>query len=64
MQARLLASKGQVREALNATRALIQLYVSNPAGGYGLAQEAMKMEADLRIRIGDTATAPPPVPTM
>jgi hypothetical protein len=62
MQARLLASKGQVREALNAIRALIQVYVSNPAGGYGLAQEAMKFEADLRIRIGETAA--PPVPVM
>lgn len=59
MQFRLLAAKGQVREALNEARALVQRYMSNPAGGYGLAQEAMKAVNDLQVQLGDTSTIAP-----
>lgn len=59
MNARILAAKGQVNEGLTEMRQLIQRYMSNPAGGYGLAQEAMKVMGDMQLRAGDTTGLQP-----
>ncbi|MFM7775274.1 MAG: hypothetical protein ACKO9V_10650, partial [Candidatus Kapaibacterium sp.] len=60
MSARIKAAKGQVKEGLDEMRQLVQRYMSNPAGGYGLAQEAMKVMGDMQLRLGDTSGIPTP----
>lgn len=60
MNARIKAAKGQVKEGMEEMRQLVQRYMSNPAGGYGLAQEAMKVMGDMQLRLGDTSSILPP----